>query len=251
MTTASLSSQPATTATVHAPTTVAIHQPNYFGWLGFFHKVASCDLFVVLDDVQFVRRGFIHRNRIKTSQGVSWLTIPTRNKGHYHACINEIMPDHGQGWVEKHQRSVQHAYGRCAYHDDVQDNVIDPVLALASRSGTSLADVGFATIQHVCRYLGINTPMVKASSMNIASSSTQRLIDIVRHVGGQRYLSGKGARKYMSEEMFAVCGIDLQYAHVEMPHYRQPHGEFMPGLSILDALCCCGPSTREMLQSAG
>lgn len=230
-----------------APETVAIHQPNYFGWLGFFHKVASCDLFVILDDVQFVRRGYIHRNRIKTPQGVSWLTVPTLNKGHYHAPINEIMPAYDEHWTDKHRRTIQHCYGKCQYFDEVCDRIVDPVLHSAADQLMSLADVGTESIIRVFRYLGIKTPMVRSSSIDIDASSTQRLIEIVQRFGGRRYLSGQGARKYMAEEMFETNDIELEYASFEMPTYDQPHGPFVPGLSILDTLFCCGRETRNML----
>ena len=236
-------------STAIAPTTVAIHQPNYFGWLGFFSKVASCDQFVILDDVQFVRRGFIHRNRVKTPNGVSWLTVPTRNKGLYHARINQLATDHEQGWTARHRRTLQHSYGRCRYYAEIRDLIVDPVLDFASNPEVSLADCCIHAIEHVCAYLQIEVPMVRSSAMGIESSSTQRLIDIVRRVGGRRYLSGMGGRKYMQPELFDQNRIELAFTSCSPAAYEQPWGEFVPGLSILDTLCCCGPATRDMLNA--
>ncbi len=238
---------PSRETAVAAPETVAIHQPNYFGWLGFFHKVATCDLFVILDDVQFTRRGFIHRNRVKSAHGVSWLTVPTLNKGNYHSPINEIVIDYDQHWTTKHRRTLQQCYGRCRYFDEVCDRIVDPVLRRATAEGLSLADVGMDAIVRICAYLEIRTPMIRSSSLDIDATSTQRLVEIVQRVGGRRYLSGQGARKYMSAELFDAGDIELQYATFDMPTYEQPFGDFVSGLSVLDTLCCCGPDTRTML----
>lgn len=230
---------------------VGIHQPNYLPWLGYFRKIARCDRFIFLDDVQYVRRGFVNRNRIKTSQGPTWLTVPVEVKGRYTARINEMMPCWETPWVRQHLRTLELNYARAPYYGEVMSTVIAPVLREAESIRSGLAWVNTALIRRICEYLGIETPFVYASGFSVPAQSTDRLIELTHRVGGTAYLSGAGGDDYQDPKAFSDAGIDLLYNFFEHPCYTQLWGPFEPNLSIVDALFCCGRSTAAFLGVPG
>ena len=230
------------------PLTVAIHQPNYFPYLGYFHKIASCDVFIFLDDVQYVRRGYNNRNRIKAAQGVTWLSVPVEVKGKYHARINEIVPLWDRPWTQRHLRTLQHAYGSAPYFSDVMERIVLRVLERAERVRLNLAELNIALVQEVCSYLGIERPMRRSSEYGVETSSTRRLIELVQLAGGDRYLSGPSGKDYMQPELFSEAGLDLAFADFVHPAYPQRGAEFEPNLSILDLLFNCGPEALSCLE---
>lgn len=225
----------------------AVHQPNYIPWLGYFHKLANSDVFVILDQVQYPRgRSFSSRNRIKTSNGVAYLTIPVSvpsgNEGR--ADYTEVtFAD--QKWKTKHLKSVELAYKRAPFFDEVFD-FYQPAL----EQDDSLVELNLALIRAVMDYLSIETELVMLSSLAIDNKAkTDLIVDIGMAVDGTLYLSGTGGgREYNDEELLGRNGIDLAYSTYETAEYTQLWGDFEPDLSVLDALFNCGPSTSEFLK---
>jgi hypothetical protein len=228
---------------------VAIHQPNYLPYIGYFLKMARCDRFIVLDDVQYVRRGYVNRNRIKTPQGVQWLSVPVQVKGNYAARINEMIPCWESSWVHRHERTLEVNYRRAPYFDEVMDTVIRPPLEESEDRGASLADLNTSLIRSICRYLGIETPITLASQYGVESESLERLITLTTAAGGTKYLSGRGADKYQDPRRFADAGIELRYNDFVHPHYPQLWGRFEMGMSVVDFLFCAGRDAAEFFQN--
>jgi hypothetical protein len=226
-------------------TTVCIHQPDFAPWLGFFERLLHTDVFVILDDVQFVRRGWHHRDRIKTPQGVQWLTLPVIKKGHYDQLIRDTQLDVDSGFTDKHLRTLEMAYGKRPGFD----TVFPVVEEIYRRQPRLMIDLNLPLLEAMMAAFGLEKRMVMASSLNIASSSTERLVDIVRAVGGTDYLSGTGARAYLDEQLFAAAGIGVQWQRFDHPTYPQPWGDFEPGLSGLDCLFNCGRDAAAVLRS--
>ncbi len=227
---------------------VGIHQPNYLPWIGYFHKIARSDRFILLDDVQYTKNGFTNRNRIKTPAGPAWLTVPMHTKGRWPLRICDLAVDRAAPWVSKHRNSLQANYGRAPYFCEVMERVIDPVLAPGGPQWDSLAALNRAFIQRICDCLDIRTPLAASSQYASGSASTERLIELVRAVGGTVYLSGRGGQRYQDASQFRTAGIELVYTDFQHPSYEQLWGQFEPNLSALDLLFCRGPGAAELFR---
>lgn len=209
----------------------AAHQPNYLPWLGYFHKIASVDVFVILDDVQFEQGNYQNRVQIKSPQGPQWLTQPIR---HNHLQrTGDVEFDARVNWREKHLKQIRSNYGRAASFQRVF-----PLLEqwLNEAQGEKLAAVNISLIEAVARAIGLTTKIVLSSSFNVTSPSAVRLVEIGTKLGALVYLSGHGARKYQSERDFRAAGIALRYTDFAAREYSQLWGEFAGGLSAIDAL---------------
>ncbi|MBN1127972.1 MAG: WbqC family protein, partial [Chitinispirillaceae bacterium] len=165
---------------------VTIHQPQYLPWSGYFHKIAQADLFVVLDDVQFRKNEWQHRNRIRTSQGWQWLSVP--NHYRFPQNISEVSVNNEIDWRAKHWHSLRTAYGK-APHFSAYAGEFERLYA---RTWTTLAELNSASVQLLCRLLGITTPVRFSSAHDFAGASTERLVNICRHFEADMYLSGSG-----------------------------------------------------------
>jgi hypothetical protein len=229
---------------------VAIHQPNYLPWYGYFQKIAEADRFVFLDDAEYSRNSFINRNRVKTPAGLSWLTVPVARKGRSRAAINEIPVDPNDAWIATHRKTLQANYARAPFFDDVLEAVLEPVLMTAGPHWESLAALNAALIGRVCEYLAITTPRTFASEHGVRVTGTQRLIALVRAVGGTTYLSGRGGGKYQDEAAFAAAGIDVRTIAYLPITYEQLWGPFERDVSIIDMLFHCGRDAGATLHAA-
>jgi hypothetical protein len=222
----------------------AIHQPNFVPWLGYFYKIAHCDLFIILDDVQFTKNSFINRNRIKTPQGQLWLTLPVEQSGRFGQTISETLVKSKEQIAPKLLRTIQMNYSK-APHFRAWGPQFEEILM---KKEHNLADINLEVIRWVCGILGINTPFKRSSELGgIAGESTERLVNICKKVGADTYLSGLGGNNYQEVEMYAQAGLRLVTSPFAHPVYAQPWGEFLPNLSVLDALFNCGGATKDFL----
>ncbi len=225
----------------------AIHQPNYVPWIGYFYKIANSDVFVILDQVQFPRgRSYSSRNRIKTPNGPTYLTIPvTVPSGNEGRANYPEVTFADQKWKNKHVKSVELAYKKAPFFDD-----IFALYRPALQSHDSLVGLNVALIRAIMEYLSIDTELVMLSDLVSDPNAKSDLIaDIGKAVGGTLYLSGNGGgREYNDRELLSRNGIDLAYSAYESAEYTQLWGDFEPDLSILDALFNCGLSTSEFVK---
>lgn len=221
------------------PLTMAMHQPNYVPWLGYFHKLASCDVFVHLDNVQFLRgRSFGARNRIKTPNGVTWLTIPvSRPHGREGKVTYAEVGFADPAWRDTHLRTVEMSYRRAPFFDEVF-----PLYEAGLGAGSSLLDVNLALIESVARYLGITSRQARLSELlDEFGQRNELVIDLCRAIGADVYLSGTGGgREYGDPDLLLRHGIELLFDEYAPPEYPQLWGAFEPSLSVLDALFNCG-----------
>ena len=225
---------------------IGIHQPNYFPWLGYFAKIAQSDIFIFLDDVQFSKHGFSNRNRIKTVQGVQWLTVPVRAR--LGATILQTAPA-GDRWREVHLKTLRGAYGRSPHFGAVFPWVEE---MLAGRQDASLAALNIRLVTGLCRRLSLQATLQRSSDLPVAGTGDDRLIELVKAVRGAVYLSGRGAASYQEPEKFRQAGLGFRYGSFQGPVYDQPWGDFVEHLSVLDALFSAGwERTRELLGVSG
>ncbi|HZW22824.1 WbqC family protein [Noviherbaspirillum sp.] len=218
--------------------TLAVHQPNYLPWLGFFHKMSRADVFVFLDTVQFARRGYTHRVHVLgPGRTQLWLTQHVRKRAVEEQVIHDLAFS-DRFWVDRHLKTFEASYGKAPYFDSVFAFLEDRL-----RAGSEpLARLNGRLILDIAARLGIAPRVLYASELPPASvsSPSERIAQIADHLGVQRYLSGSGARAYNDVIVFGEHGIELVYNDFKCMPYPQrnlPEGqEFVAGLSIVDAL---------------
>jgi hypothetical protein len=221
---------------------VTIHQPEYLPWLGFFHKMANCDVYVLLDSVQFTKNNYQNRNRLIDQNGtVFWSSLPVRMAGHTDKRIADMELDNTQPWPRKTWARIAAAYRRHSYF-----NVLAPELESIFMGGQRrLIDLNLDLIVFFRRQLGISVPMVRSSTMEVEGSRSELLLSICRNLGANTYLSGPSGRGYLNTGLFSAAGVALDYHAFKHPTYSAPI--FQPYLSTLDLLFNHGPQSREIL----
>ena len=210
----------------------AIHQPNFFPWLGYFYKIAKSDVFVILDTVDIevgTADAITNRTRIKTSSGVQWITVPIR-KGES-KLIKDIAIDNTGKWRDTMLKTIYFQYKKSKNFEQFY-----PVVeTLVNYNTDSLSEFNVNIIREMCKYMGVSAEIVLASDMeSVSSDRNQRLIDICKMNGCYTYLSGNGGRKYHDEQLFADNGVTVRYTDFVHPEYTQLHGDFVKGLSCID-----------------
>jgi hypothetical protein len=226
---------------------VTIHQPDHLGYLGFYHKIMNADKYVVLDNVQYAKREFIHRNRIRGTEGPLWLSVPVLTRGRYYQKIQDVEIDPTQHWERKHWGRIIHAYSKAPYFETYA-----PVFqAIYSTAWDKLVDLNLHLIRAVFDLLGVEIDMCLASELGVTGKATELLIAIAQAVGGTTYLSGPAGKAYLDESLFEKSGIQLEYNQFVHPVYEQLYEPFLPNMAIIDLLFNCGPRSIDVLRSAG
>ncbi len=226
-------------------TVVAIHQPNYAPWLGYFYKLARADFFVFLDDVQFSKQSFINRVRIFGPGGPRWLSQPV--KVSLGQTIQDVRPANPE-WARSHLDTL-----RGSYHDaDAFRSVWRDVEALyADLPGADLAAVNQALVERIAARLGLQTEFRASSGIETGSDvGDDRLVRIVDTLApGGTYLSGKGGAGYQDPDKFSAADLTLAYTDFTHPVYSRGKAGFEAGLSVLDAVFHLGwEAAAKLLQ---
>lgn len=218
---------------------VVILQPSYIPWRGYFDQIHRADLFIFFDDVQYDKHGWRNRNQIKTSQGKQWITIPVHSKGVTAGIqIKDVRIDWSKSWPKKHLNALTFSYAKAPFFRSFQ-----PWLAsVYERRDQFLADFTIHTTVELAGMLGItNTKFMRSSEIpGIDGQKTDRLIQILQHVGAKHYLSGPSARDYVEQEKFDEAGIALEFIQYDYPEYSQLHPPYDPFVTILDLLFITG-----------
>lgn len=229
---------------------VAIHQPNFFPWLGYFNKVARADVFVVLDNVQFPKTGGTWMNRVRLSLGanVDWVSMPVARAYHGLRLVRDMKINNDIPWRKKLLRTIEQSYSRAPYFQIVFPVVRD----LIDNPTDHLVEFNLKALEILTSTIDLNyAEVVLGSNLNVEGQATDLLIAIVKAVGGTAYLCGGGAGGYQEDEKFSAAGVTLVYQQFEHPTYPQANlVQFHPGLSIIDALMNCGSEkTRSLIAS--
>ena len=233
-------------------TVVAIHQPNFLPWLGFFDKLARADVFVLLDSVQFPRTSkgtWINRVKLLVGGREQWVTVPIVRAEGSALPIAEVRIDDSQPWRKKLARTIELNYRRARAFDDVFPLVSELLATDVDR----LAAFNEQNVRRLGEALELDPgKIVRSSDVAADGQSTELLIELTRAVGGTAYMPGGDAYRYQEDEKFAERGVELVPQEFVHPTYSQPVDVFVPGLSVVDALMHCGfDGTRELLVSAG
>ena len=228
---------------------VVVLQPSYIPWRGYFHQIAKTDLFIFCDDVQYDKRGWRNRNRIKTHQGSMWLTIPVLSKGAQlqHLPINQIRICWDKDWNHDHWCSIQHAYRKAPYFE-----AYAPLLErYFSTRVERLVDFTIPLTLALAEVLQITSTQFLVSSQipGVQGTKDDRLLSILKVVGGTHYITGPSAKDYIREEKFQEAGISLEYMVYDYPEYNQLYPPYDPFVSILDLLFMTGPEALSYIIS--
>jgi len=227
--------------------TVVITQPTYFPWLGYFEQVARSDVLVFLDTVQFERRSWQCRNRLKgVDDEPFWLTVPLMAHSQK-TLINEIRVSRDQsGWRRQHLTSIQKSLGTAPYFN----SVFPLVTSLINAETEFLADLNISIIKAIAELLGLSRTFMRASELKPDGKRTALLVDISMKLGANVYYSAAGSKIYLEEEkyLFQEAGIDVKYQDWNHPEYLQCSGKFVSHMSVLDPLMNIGPEgTRALI----
>jgi WbqC-like protein family len=216
-----------------------ILQPSYIPWRGYFHQIQKADIFVFYDDVQYDSLGWRNRNRVKTTSGPQWITIPVHHKGHLADGITngaiEICWSHP--WSKKHWRTIEQSYSKAPFFK----HYADAVHKLFSRRPQRLVDFTIPATIEITRLLGINhTRFCCSSELGAEGQKSDRLVCILKKLGATHYISGPSAQNYLEAHKFAAAGISVEFMKYDYPEYPQLYPPFDPAVSILDLLFMTG-----------
>jgi len=222
---------------------VAIHQPQFMPWLGYLDKMDKCDLFVFLDNVQYKKNEYQNRNRIKTSHGWQWLTVPTHYK--FPQKINEVQIDNGVNWQTKHLHSLQMNYGKSALYK----KYIGHFEGLYQQDWPLLSNVNMASVILLKELLNIESETLIASEMDgVSDEPSQRLVDICVRLGANTYLAGTDSIRYMDVDRFRDAGINVTFQEFQHPVYTQLFHEFEYCMSAIDLIFNYGEKSMDIIR---
>ena len=223
---------------------VAIHQPQFFPYPGFFHKLTLADCFVIMDDVQYDKR-FTNRTRIDSANGWIWVTIPI-NKSQKFFPNMAIEINNKLSWTNEHLKKIFGSYGKAPYFDTYKAYFED----LYKKEWKNLFDLNFETLKKTMEWLGIKTKIIKESELNVTGTSSERLLNVCKSIGAETYISGIGGKNYVDEKLFENNGVKLVYQNYHFKEYTQRFSKpFFPNLSILDLLFNMGPESLKLIKA--
>lgn len=213
---------------------VAIIQSNYIPWKGYFDIIRSADEFILYDDMQYTRRDWRNRNKIKTPTGSTWLTIPVLSKGNFYQPIKEIKTS-DQKWNIKHWQSLKHNYNKSPFFREYQEIFEELYLNNTERY---LSQINYNFIQAICEILSIKTKISWSMDYDTSEEEqTKRLVSICQQSNASIYLSGPNAAHYLKSQYFEDVNIDLHYMdYSNYPRYNQMYSGFEHTVSILDLI---------------
>jgi len=225
---------------------IAIHQPLFIPWLGYFDKINKAAIFVFLDHVQYSKGGWINRNKIKMANSEILLTIPVIKK-ELNTPINAIQIDYNnKSWIRKHLNTIKYSYKKTPYFEEIYPILENSYL----KNQEYLSNFNEELIGKLCSYIGINTPIVRSSQLNVSGNKSQLLLNICKECNADTYIIGMGGNNdYMDYELFKHNNIKIQHQNFHHPIYPQIGKNFIPNLSIIDLLFNMGKDSLEILES--
>jgi hypothetical protein len=224
---------------------VAVHQPQYLPWIGYFDKMRRADVFCYLNDVQYKKNEWQNRNRIKTAQDWQWLTVPVRYC--FPEKINEVQINNTTQWSKKHLQALKTNYSRAPYFKTYISIFEDTF----SREWELISELNIHLIERLKDALQMQEKTtIISSELTLREEPTDRLIDICKDLGADTYLAGQGGAGYMDVARFEKNGLKVIMQDVKHPVYPQLFKDFQSHLSIVDLLFNCGPESMNVIREA-
>ena len=221
-----------------------IHQVNYLPWLGFFSKIKSSDAFVMFDVADYSKNGLMNRNKIRTTDGWMYLTVPIEKKFHRRP-FNEVLLPPNEKWREEHWKAMLFNYKKADYFGSYGDFFEK----LYKKKHKTLMELNEEIILYIFKQLGINVKIFKTTELGTDKrlKKTDILLDILKSISADTYLSGAGGKTYIEPEKFREAGIGLRFQEYEHPEYRQRFDGFVPFMAVIDALFNMGEKTKDLI----
>jgi hypothetical protein len=239
------------------------HQPNYLPYIGFFHKICLADIFVIVDIVQYVKRGpfgWINRNRIRTSNGWIWLTVPVKTKNKFYQSIMGTEIDNSTPWARKHIRSIERSYRQAPYFSKYANFFYQTY----EKKWNLLSELNETIIRYLIEALGLKIKVVKTSQLELNyhlpqpnntessdTAATELIIEICQKLNSDSYLHGKHGQDYLDKNKLKQYNIKSYFQDFQHPVYKQVYEPFIPELSIIDFLFNYGDKSLEIIQQSG
>lgn len=227
----------------------AIHQPNFFPWLGYFNKIYKADVFIFLDGVDYPKSSktmSTWSNRVAAfiNGEKHWINCPVvREEGKQKIC--DVRIDESVDWRKKLIKTLEYSYKRSDFYDEVSDFIFNLIM---NRSET-LAEFNIRNIRELCKKFGINSRFYRQTELETTKSATELLIEITKAVNCDTYMCGGGAGGYQEDALFEKSELELKYQNYNAPCYKQKDGECIQGLSVLDVLFNCGfIKTKQLIE---
>lgn len=216
---------------------VVISQPMFFPWIGMFEQIRLADVYVHYSDVQFSKGSFVNRVQVKTAGGSRWLTVPLEGLSISQA-ISEVRISYRKDWRDSHLSLLRQAYRDAPYRDEMM-KLVEAVYGEAHETIDGLSKASLAA---VCAYYGFDRGrrFIDIETLGIGGSSSRRVLDIVLHLGGDVYVTGQGASRYLDHALFEDAGVRVEYMDYRKLPYPQQHGGFTPYVSVLDLIANTG-----------
>lgn len=223
--------------------TLAVLQPGYIPWIGFFDQLDRSDVFVFYDDVQYDKNGWRNRNRIKTPNGPMWLTVPVKSV-RLSQLIKDTEIDDSQQWRKKQISTIEQFYRKAPYFSQY----FESLRQLLQEPWLTISELDIAVVKLFAEQIGIKTAFYRSSELDIGGDKNERLVNLCRHFNVNRYLTGNAAKTYLNTALFEAEGVEVCWQDYFHPEYAQLHGDFVPYLSTLDLILNCGPGSLQILR---
>ena len=222
------------------------HQPEYLPWIGFFHKICMGDSYMIVDTVQYRKKYFQNRNRIRTKDGWIWIGVPVLTKGKFDQPIQEVRIDNSLPWRRKNWGSIEHAYAKSPYFPELSE----PFRELYEKEWEWLTELNETALRLLFKHLDIDVPVVRASEKGVSGKKTDLIISMCRSMGASTYVSGRFGKEYLDQDTIREAGIELVFQDFKHPVYRQQFEPFIPEMSVIDLLFNEGPRAKEIVRGA-
>lgn len=225
-------------------TIVSTHQPVYLPWLGYIEKVISSEKFVFLDDVQYERRGFQNRNKIRTSEGDMWLTVPVKIKSE--TLLKDVKIDYSVDWIRKHTKAIMLNYANANFFD----NYWPELKKIYEKKYEFLIELNMEIIKFLLDKLKIKTQTLFSSELDISDKGSDRILKICKTLDAHTYISGIGGKEYLQVDDFKLNGINLVFQNFQHPVYQQVFDPFHQNIAAIDLLFNEGDNAMNFIKKA-
>jgi len=221
---------------------VGIIQSNFLPWRGYFDFIREVDLFIIHDDLQYTKGDWRNRNKIKTPNGLKWITVPVKYQ-HSKQLIEETKIDYSTPWANRMLNRIQDSYHHTPHFEPYFSELNNLLLEPAA----SISDLNMRLINWVCTHLEIDTPITFSRQYHPQGIKTERLIGILQQVNATIYLSGPAAKTYLEPDLFEQADICLEYKVYDYPEYEQLYPPYEQAVSVLDLLFMLGKNAKAYL----
>ena len=222
---------------------ITAHQTVYLPWLGLFHKIALADYFVYLDSVQYLKQDWNNRNKIRTSQGWQYLTVPVYSKGKFSQLLSEVKINNQVNWRNKHWKSINLLYKKAPYFNDYEPFFKD----LFDKEWDLLNDLNREIMKFIIEELGITTKWIEGSTLSLKGAKTDLVIDMCKNLNADVYIFGALGRDYAEKDKFDRENIKIIFQDYNHPIYQQQFKGFEHFMSVIDLMFNHGKDSYKIM----